>query len=503
MKVRTRIAPSPTGFPHVGTAYIALFNLCFAKQHGGEFILRIEDTDQLRSTPESEKMILDSLRWLGIEWSEGPDVGGPHAPYRQSERMHIYKQYALELVAKGHAFYCFASAEVLDQMRAEQQARGESPKYDGRGLKLSQEEVQRRLEAGEPHVIRMKVPEEGICKVNDLLRGEVDIPWAQVDMQILLKTDGLPTYHLANVVDDHLMQITHVFRGEEWLPSAPKHQLLYHYFGWDMPQLCHMPLLRNPDKSKLSKRKNPTSINYYRDIGVLPEALLNYLGRMGWSMPDEREVFTLQDMMDNFDIHRVSLGGPVFDVDKLNWLNGQWIKGLSPVQLLERILTWQNDSKKLEDIAAAIQPRINLLSEAVNWSAFYFNHMPNITAEMFESKKLSQEQVRQSLQFAIWRLEKTFTWNNDTVSQILMDLANQMGIKLRDFMPAFFIAIAGSTSSTPVMQAMVTIGPDLTYARLRRALEIVGGPSKKELKVWEKLNESIQLPKNEATETSE
>ena len=221
MTVRTRIAPSPTGFPHVGTAYIALFNLCYAKQHGGEFILRIEDTDQLRSTPESEKMILDSLRWLGLNWSEGPDIGGPYAPYRQSERMHIYKQYALDLVEKGHAFYCFATSEELDQMRAEQQARGETPKYDGRGLKLSAEEVQSRLAAGEPHVIRMKVPEEGICTVNDLLRGEVEIPWAQVDMQVLLKTDGLPTYHLANVVDDHLMQITHVFRGEEWLPSAP------------------------------------------------------------------------------------------------------------------------------------------------------------------------------------------------------------------------------------------------------------------------------------------
>ena len=172
----------------------------------------------------------------------------------------------------------------------------------------------------------MKVPEEGVCKINDLLRGEVEIPWAQVDMQVLLKTDGLPTYHLANVVDDHLMEITHVLRGEEWLPSAPKHQLLYQYFGWDMPTLCHMPLLRNPDKSKLSKRKNPTSINYYRDIGVLPEALLNYLGRMGWSMPDEREVFTLQDMIENFDVQRVSLGGPIFDVEKLNWLNGQWIR---------------------------------------------------------------------------------------------------------------------------------------------------------------------------------
>ncbi|MBF7682202.1 glutamate--tRNA ligase [Acinetobacter sp. B5B] len=499
--VRTRIAPSPTGFPHVGTAYIALFNLCFAKQHGGEFILRIEDTDQQRSTPESEKMILDSLNWLGLTWSEGPDIGGPHAPYRQSERMHIYKQYALELVEKGHAFYCFATAEELDDMRAAQQARGETPKYDGRSLALTDAEVKQRLDAGEPHVIRMKVPQEGTCKFNDLLRGDVEIPWAQVDMQVLLKTDGLPTYHLANVVDDHLMQITHVLRGEEWLPSAPKHQLLYQYFGWEMPTLCHMPLLRNPDKSKLSKRKNPTSINYYKDIGVLPEALLNYLGRMGWSMPDEREVFTLQEMMEHFDVQRVSLGGPVFDVDKLNWLNGQWIKSLTPLELLTRLLSWQNNPSKLQEIAQAIQPRINLLSEAVNWSTLYFNHMPNLNADMFVHKKLTPEQVRQSLQFAIWRLEKTFTWNNDTVSQILMDLATQMGIKLRDFMPTFFIAIAGSTSATPIMQAMVTIGPDLTYARLRHALDIVGSPSKKELKVWEKLNESLQLPKNDAIDS--
>ncbi len=500
MTVRTRIAPSPTGFPHVGTAYIALFNLCFAKQHGGEFILRIEDTDQLRSTPESEKMILDSLRWLGLNWSEGPDVGGPHAPYRQSERMSIYKKYAEELVDKGHAFYCFATAQELDEMRAEQQARGETPRYDGRGLKLSKEEVARRLASGEPHVIRMKVPTEGVCTFNDMLRGEVEIPWAQVDMQILLKTDGLPTYHLANVVDDHLMQITHVIRGEEWIPSAPKHQLLYKYFGWDMPVLCHMPLLRNPDKSKLSKRKNPTSINYYKDIGVLPEALLNYLGRMGWSMPDEREKFTLAEMIEHFDINRVSLGGPIFDVEKLNWLNGQWIKALSPAELLDTLLAWKADRAKLEEIAAAIQPRINLLSEAVNWSAHYFNHFPTLTKEQFESKKLSEEQVRQSLQFAIWRLESLFTWNNDTVSQTLMDLANQMSIKLRDFMPAFFIAIAGSTASTPVMQTMVTIGPDLTFARLRHALEVVGAPSKKEVKAWEKLNESLKLPKNEAVD---
>ncbi|TXJ10537.1 MAG: glutamate--tRNA ligase [Acinetobacter sp.] len=503
MTVRTRIAPSPTGFPHVGTAYIALFNLCFAKQHGGEFILRIEDTDQLRSTPESEKMILDSLRWLGLNWSEGPDIGGKHAPYRQSERMGIYKQYALELIEKGHAFYCFATPEELDQMRAEQQARGETPKYDGRGLKLSPEDIQHRLAAGEPHVIRMKVPEDGTCQFHDMLRGEVEIPWAQVDMQILLKTDGLPTYHLANVVDDHLMEITHVIRGEEWIPSAPKHQLLYQYFGWDMPVLCHMPLLRNPDKSKLSKRKNPTSINYYKDIGVLPEALLNYLGRMGWSMPDEREKFTLTEMIEHFNIQRVSLGGPIFDVEKLHWLNGQYLKAMTPAQLLDTLLLWQGHRSKLEEIAAAIQPRINLLSEAVNWSGFYFNHMPAVTAEQFESKKLTTEQVRQSLQFAIWRLESLFTWNNDTVSQTLMDLANQMDIKLRDFMPTFFIAIAGSTSSTPVMQSMVTIGADLTFARLRHALEIVGAPSKKEDKAWQKLNEQLKQPKNNTVDAVE
>lgn len=491
-KVRTRIAPSPTGFPHVGTAYIALFNLCFAKQHGGEFILRIEDTDQLRSTAQSEKMILDSLKWLGLNWAEGPDVGGPFAPYRQSERMDIYKKYAFELVDKGHAFYCFATEEELNQMRAEQQALGQAPKYDGRGLLLSEQEIQERLANNEPYVIRMKVPSEGVCKFNDMLRGEVEIPWSQVDMQVLLKTDGLPTYHLANVVDDHLMQITHVIRGEEWISSAPKHQLLYDYFGWQMPVLCHMPLLRNPDKSKLSKRKNPTSINYYKDIGVLPEALLNYLGRMGWSMPDEREKFSLDEMIANFDITRVSLGGPIFDVEKLYWLNGQYIKAMSAPQLLDTFLSWQNDRQKLTSIAEAIQPRIQLLSEAVDWSAFYFSHLPAISAEQFANKKMSDEQVRQSLQFAIWRLESLAAWNNDTVSQTLAELANQMGVKLRDFMPTFFIAIAGSTSSTPVMQSMVLIGPDLTFARLRHALALLGEPSKKELKAWEKLNESLK-----------
>ncbi len=501
MTVRTRIAPSPTGFPHVGTAYIALFNLCFAKAHGGEFILRIEDTDQLRSTPESEQMILNSLKWLGLTWAEGPDVGGPHAPYRQSERSAIYATHAQQLVNDGHAFACFCTEERLNVLRAEQMANKQTPRYDGHCLSLSTVDIAAKKANNTPHVIRMKVPTEGVCDINDMLRGSVQIPWEQVDMQVLLKTDGLPTYHLANVVDDHLMQISHVIRGEEWLSSAPKHQLLYRYFGWQMPVLCHMPLLRNPDKSKLSKRKNPTSITYYRDMGYLPEALLNYLGRMGWSMPSEQEQFTLGQMIEAFDINRVSLGGPIFDVEKLNWLNGQWIKQLQPAQLLANLLAWasQGGQHKLTDIARAIQPRISTYSDAIAWAGFYFNGLPPLAAEMFESKKISRDQVRQNLQLALWRLEQLADWQQLAISQLLTGLCNQQGLKMRDFMPAFFIAIAGSPNSTPVMESMQLIGADLTYARLRAAIECLGGVSKKETTEWQKLDAQLWLiPTSEA-----
>ncbi|WP_434353085.1 glutamate--tRNA ligase [Psychrobacter sp. HD31] len=484
--VRTRIAPSPTGFPHVGTAYIALFNLAFAKANGGEFILRIEDTDQTRSTEQSEKMILDALRWVGLDWAEGPDIGGKHAPYRQSERSGIYKKYAEALLDKGHAFRCFCTTKELDQMRAEQMARGDAPKYDGRYAELSREESDKLVAEGKPYVIRMKVPTEGVCKFNDLLRGEVEIPWEQVDMQVLLKTDGMPTYHLANVVDDHLMEITHVMRGEEWINSAPKHQLLYEYFGWEMPVLCHMPLLRNPDKSKLSKRKNPTSITYYRDAGVLPEALLNYLGRMGYSLPNEEEKFSLEEMIASFDINRVSLGGPVFDVEKLHWLNAEYLRELSPEALKNKILDWANDSEKLTAIAAAIQPRIHLLSDAVNWGGFYFQNLPDISAEDFVHKSLSQEQIIEILQIATWKLETMPVWSEENIFATLKGLSGAMDIKLRDMMAPFFIAIAGSTASTPVMNSMYVIGADMTLTRLRHAVDVLGGLGKKKMKKLEK-----------------
>ncbi|MFA9486490.1 MULTISPECIES: glutamate--tRNA ligase [unclassified Moraxella] len=490
-KVRTRIAPSPTGFPHVGTAYIALFNMVFAKSMGGEFILRIEDTDQVRSTAQSEQMILDALRWAGLTWSEGPDIGGQFAPYRQSERSEIYKKYAEELLDKGHAFRCFCTTEELDAMRREQEANGQPIRYDGRYANLSREESDKLAKSGKPFVIRMRVPTEGVCTFNDMLRGEISIPWETIDMQILLKTDGLPTYHLANVVDDHLMQISHVIRGEEWINSAPKHQLLYEYFGWEMPTLCHMPLLRNPDKSKLSKRKNPTSITYYRDAGVLPEVLINYLGRMGYSLPNEAEVFTLNEMIESFDIKRVSLGGPVFDIEKLYWLNGEYLRKMSAEELKTRILTWAFNDEKLTNIAKAIQPRINTLTDAVNWASFYFQNLPNIKVEDFAHKSLDNDKLLEILYLATWQLEALPVWSEENIYQTLKGLAGHFEIKLKDFMQPFFVAIAGSTSSTPVMNSMYIIGADMTLARLRHACEVLGGLGKKKLKKLEEVNKAL------------
>lgn len=484
--IRTRIAPSPTGDPHVGTAYIALFNYCFARQHKGQFILRIEDTDQVRSTKESEEQILRALRWVGLEWDEGPDVGGPHAPYRQSERSSIYHDHAQMLLKSGHAFHCFCDEHRLEALRAEQMAAKQALGYDGHCINLPADEVQSRLQAGEKSVIRMKVPREGVCEISDMLRGSIEIPWVEVDMQVLMKADGLPTYHLANVVDDHLMEITHVIRGEEWISSAPKHVLLYRYFGWQAPTFCHMPLLRNTDKSKLSKRKNPTSITYYERMGYLSGALLNYLGRMGWSMPDEREKFSLAEMIAHFDIERVSLGGPVFDVEKLSWLNSLWLRELTVPELMQACQKWAFNSEYVAQVLAQVQPRIHTLSDVVAWAGLFFNGMPTLTAESFTHKKLSLDEVRRILQIVLWQVDTLRTWNHDTISQTFSYTSEKLGIKLRELMAPFFVAMSGASSSTPVMEAMVIVGPDMTRARLRHALAILGGVSKQEAKDWEK-----------------
>ena len=487
MTVRTRIAPSPTGDPHVGTAYIALFNLCFARLHGGQFILRIEDTDRVRSTAESEQMILDSLRWLGLEWDEGPDVGGPYGPYRQSERGDIYAQHAQQLIESGHAFKCYRTSEELDELREARKAAGMHLALKPADLVLDVAEETRRQQEGWPYVVRMKVPSEGVCVVEDMLRGRIEVEWAQVDAQILLKSDGMPTYHLANVVDDHLMGITHVLRGEEWINSAPKHQLLYRYFSWQMPELCHMPLLRNPDKSKLSKRKNPTSINYYRRMGYLPKAVINYLGRMGWSMPDEREKFTLDEMMEAFDIQRVSLGGPVFDLEKLTWLNGVYIReDLDDTAFIEVLREWAFNDTYVRQIVPQVRPRVETLSQAIPLAGHFFSGLPAINAQSFDAIKLEEDTLVKLLQFLTWRLEGLPAWNKEALLSEVQALAGYFELKMKAFLAPIFIAITGSATSTSVMDAMMILGSDMTRARLRHAIAVLGGVSKKQAKRFEK-----------------
>ncbi len=488
MTVRTRVAPSPTGDPHVGTAYIALFNLCFARAHGGQFLLRIEDTDQARSTPESEQAILDSLRWLGLEWDEGPDVGGDHGPYRQSERMGLYGQYAQQLVDEGKAFVCYRTPQELDALREARRNAGNSTALKPSDLRLPDEEVARRRDAGEPSVIRMVVPEEeGACAVQDMLRGTIELDWGMVDAQILLKSDGMPTYHLANVVDDHLMGITHVLRGEEWINSAPKHKLLYEYFGWDMPELCHLPLLRNPDKSKLSKRKNPTSILYYQRMGFLPEALLNYLGRMGWSMPDEREKFSLEDMLSQFDIQRVSLGGPIFDVEKLSWLNGTWIReDLDEQQLAQRLVDWAYNEQSLLKVLPHAQKRMETLSDFAPLAGFLVSGTLPITEASFEGISTEREEILRGMQFALWRLEAQRHWTRDNIWEDLKGIADALGVKVKDYLAPLFVAISGTSASFSVVDSMEMLGPDMSRARIRHAIEVLGGVSKKAMKRLEK-----------------
>ena len=488
MTVRTRVAPSPTGDPHVGTAYIALFNLCFARAHGGQFLLRIEDTDQARSTPESEQAIFDSLRWLGLEWDEGPDVGGDNGPYRQSERMALYGQYAQQLVDEGKAFICYRSADELNELREARRIAGNSTALKPSDLQLPAEEVARRRAAGDDYVIRMMVPEEeGACAVEDMLRGTIELDWSMVDAQILLKSDGMPTYHLANVVDDHLMGITHVLRGEEWINSAPKHKLLYEYFGWDMPRLCHLPLLRNPDKSKLSKRKNPTSILYYQRMGFLPEALLNYLGRMGWSMPDDSEKFSLQQMMSQFDIQRVSLGGPIFDVEKLSWLNGMWIReDLDQQQLAQRLIDWAYNETTLMQVLPHAQQRMETLSDFAPLAGFLVSGTLPLTEDSFAGVKGEREAIVEGMQFALWRLEALRHWDRDAIWNELKDIADAREIKVKDFLAPLFVAISGTSASFSVVDSMEMLGPDMSRARIRHAIDVLGGVSKKAMKRLEK-----------------
>jgi glutamyl-tRNA synthetase len=490
MKVRVRIAPSPTGDPHVGTAYMAIFNYIFAKHFNGEFILRIEDTDRTRSNTEYEQKIFEALRWAGIGWDEGPDIGGPQGPYRQSERTAIYQKYCNELLENGKAYKCFATPEELEEMRELAGKAGNRIGYDRRYRNLSPEEIQQREQAGQPFVIRLKVPLTGECIFEDGIKGRIVSPWADIDDQILIKSDGFPTYHLANVVDDHLMKITHVIRGDEWISSTPKHILLYESFGWTPPIFMHMPLLLGKDGKKLSKRRNPTSIFYYRDSGYLPEAFLNFLTLMGYSMTSDQEVYSLDQIIKEFNPKRIGISGAFFDVTKLDWLNQQYIINTVPEKdLWPRIRSWGFDDSFMDKLIPLCRTRIKTFGNFMEQSYFLFvNNLPYCEF-FFTPNNIKKEISCSIMQTIIWQLDLQENWTSVGIENASKQIAEIFGVVHKKIViPILYAAITGKHHGLPLYASFELLGKERCRARLLQSIEFLGGISNKKtetlLKGW-------------------
>ncbi len=477
--IRVRIAPSPTGDPHVGTAYIGLLNYIYARQRGGKFILRIEDTDRTRFVPASEQMIFDSLRWLGLGWDEGPDVGGPFGPYRQSERTEIYREHADILLANSTAYRCFCTPEEIEEIRKQQIAAKLPPRYPGTCRHLTKAQIAENLAAGKSYTIRLAVPPHkgdltSSTTFCDELRGNITFEHNNVDDQVLMKSDGFPTYHLANVVDDHLMQITDVIRAEEWISSTPKHVLLYKAFGWEIPRFWHMPLLRNLDKSKISKRKNPVSLIYYRDSGYLPEAIINFLGLMGGGMPGDinngTEQFTLAEMVEHFVFTNIRLGGPVFDLTKLKWLNGEYLRKLSPEDFFHQVRTRVFGDEYLRQIASLMQTRIETLTQFGDLTSFFFSDNVVPSQETFLPKKRTLEETLAFAQDQLAVLEAT-EWTHEALEPALKKLGEEKTWSVKENFMLLRAILTGSTMSPPLLESMVVFGKARSLDRVRRFLD--------------------------------
>ncbi|MEG8099525.1 glutamate--tRNA ligase [Candidatus Liberibacter brunswickensis] len=474
-EVRVRIAPSPTGEPHIGTAYTALFNYLIAKKTGGKFILRIEDTDSKRSTLESENAVIKYLKWCGLNWDEGPDIGGEYGPYRQSERKNIYQSYVRNLLDKKLAFHCFCSTERLEDMRRSQRKSNIPSRYDGCCLKLSDKEIELLLKEKKQHVIRLKVPNQGLCVFQDKVYGKIEIPWNAVDMQVLLKSDGMPTYHLANVIDDHLMKITHVARGEEWLSSVPKHILLYQYLDFPIPEFIHIPLIKNPDRSKLSKRKNNTSISYYSAMGYLPEALINFLALLFVNKNEEEdELMNIQQLIHCFDLHNLSKAGAVFDQQKLDWLNGRWIREqLSTIEFISRVSQWVKEKDCLTKALTLAQSRITTLSSIPKMIDFLFKHDINLTEDSFQNISLDLAEIVDILKRSLEELENTQIWTRENIEKALRNVAQNIEKPLKVIVKPIFLTITGSKYSLPLFDSIEILGRSVVYFRLKHAITLV------------------------------
>ncbi len=478
-EVRVRFAPSPTGAPHIGNLRTALFNWLWARHAGaaGKFILRVEDTDQAREVENGLDLIIESLKFLGLDWDEGPDIGGPYGPYRQSERLPVYQKYGQELVANGAAYYCYCTPERLEQMRQEQQARGEPSRYDRRCRRYTPEERARHEAAGEPRVIRLAVPLTGKTTLHDFIHGDITIDNEDVDDQVLIKSDGFPTYHMAVVVDDHLMQITHVMRGDDWIPSFPKHILLYEAFGWEPPRHGHLPNVLGPDKKKLSKRHGATSVIQFRDAGYLPEALVNFLALLGWSYDDHTELFTREQLIELFTLDKIGKSPSVFDHTKLEWMNGYYIRALDLEDLTDRLMPFLEraglnpDRRTLRAIAPLVQDRLKRLDEIVAKVDFLFRDRLEYDPRLLIGQKMSPGDSLNALRTAGEALEGLASFDDEAqMEHELRAAAERLGLKQGQFFGILRVAVTGKTVTPPLIGTLKVLGREKTMARIHQAL---------------------------------
>ncbi|MFA6689180.1 MAG: glutamate--tRNA ligase [Sphaerochaetaceae bacterium] len=489
MEVRVRYAPSPTGLQHIGGVRTALFNYFFARANGGKFILRVEDTDRERYSDESLQDLFDTLEWLGITWDEGPVVGGPYGPYIQSERFDIYRKYAEQLVADGKAYYCYCTPERLEKLREEQQAsKSEQQGYDRHCRNLTAQQRADYEAQGIRPVIRLKVPMDGKTTFHDVLMGDISRRNRDVSPDpVLLKSDGFPTYHLANVIDDHLMHITHIMRAQEWIPSGPLHILLYEAFGWEPPVYCHLPMVMGKDGQKLSKRHGSTSVRDFRAKGYLPEALMNYVSLVGWSYDGQTEFFSKEELEKVFSLEKINKAPGVFDYKKLDWFNGQYIRRKSDAELAPLLVPYLQEAglvdtpptisqqEIVDKMVPVMKERLKVLSDIVDLSRFLFVVLPPPSVEELLPKNQDAATTLKALEegYAILRSGLEDELSDETIEQALSDLAGKLAIKVNGVFMPIRVAVTGSSVSPPLFDSIRLVGFDKTFARIERAIEIL------------------------------
>ena len=484
--VRVRYAPSPTGLPHVGNVRTALFNWLFARRSNGSFIVRVEDTDQNRLVRDAVDGILESLRWLDLEWDEGPEVGGPYGPYMQSERLPIYQEAAQDLIRRGHAYYCICSPERLQDLRRQQAKEQKNPGYDGRCLSLSDRELQDYRDGGNVPVVRFKMVRDETISVDDIVRGRVDWDSNLTDDFVIIKSDGFPTYHLANVLDDHHMKITHVLRAEEWLSSTPRHLALYRALGLEPPLFGHLPMILGPDRSKLSKRHGATALLEYRDMGYLPETMINFMVLLGWSLDDRTEILDRPSLVESFSLKRVVKSGAIFNIDKLEWMNGIYIRSLAPDDLAARIRDYWRQSSPPEipqvvdlaylcRIAPLIQPRLKTLDDAAERTAFFFREKLDHVPKDLIQKGLNSESACHALEQSLALMSGCDAFTADALESAFEELRLRLELSRRQYFSLLRVATTASRVSPPLFETMEVLGRGRCEDRISGAIEALRG----------------------------